>query len=353
MWDGASDNVTIECCAFDVYWPEVSVLGLAAVSCPRVGRVSGGSQKEKNKIQNAKRSAVNLNKAREQTGRTMMCMKPERDVIEKWSESARYWEKYRETIREMFAPVSEALIEEAGIVRGHAVLDIAMGPGEPALTIADAVGPDGKVVGTDAVAEMVEAARREASRRNLRNTTFEVALADHLPFAAESFDAVVCRFGVMFFPSPVDALREMVRVLKPGGKIALAVWHTAAQNPFQSTVAKVVERYVESTPLAPDAPDMFRFAEPGKLLRIMSEAGAVATSERLLQFAIRARMSSEEFWKIRSEMSENLRSKLATLSQPQLEELKKEAIVAIGAFSSAGEIGFPAEVLIVSGAKAV
>jgi ubiquinone/menaquinone biosynthesis C-methylase UbiE len=279
-------------------------------------------------------------------------MEQSNDMIGKWIESAAYWEKYRETIREMFAPVTQALIEDAGMGSGHTVLDIAMGPGEPALTIADVVGAAGKVVGTDAVAEMVEAARREARRRNLCNASFEVATADHLPFLAESFDAVVSRFGVMFFPSPAGAVREMLRVLKPGGKIALAVWHFAARNPFHSAAANVVERYVESPPLAPDAPDAFRFAKPGELLRVVKDAGAMATSERLLQFSIRARMTAEEFWTLRAEMSEKFRRGIARLSQAQLEELKRDVVMAVGAYSFEGEIRFPGEVLIVNGAKA-
>ena len=140
------------------------------------------------------------------------------EVINQWSESAPYWEKHREVIREMFASVTQALIEDAAITSRRAVLDVAMGPGEPALTIAKVVGPEGKIVGTDAVPKMVEAARREAHRRRLQNASFEIAFAHNLPFPANTFDAVVSRFGVMFFPSPDDSVREMLRVLKPGGK---------------------------------------------------------------------------------------------------------------------------------------
>ena len=132
----------------------------------------------------------------------------------------------------MFAPVTQALVEDGLIGSGHTVLDIATGPGEPALTVAALVGPEGKVFGIDPIPEMVAAARRAADRLGFRNAQFEVASADHLPFPADTFDAVVSRFGVMFFPSPVDAVREMLRVLKPGRKLALAVWHFAERNPF-------------------------------------------------------------------------------------------------------------------------
>lgn len=278
-------------------------------------------------------------------------MQQNKEVISQWSESAPYWEKHRETICKMFAPVTQALIEDAAITSRRAVLDVAMGPGEPALTIAEVVGPEGNVVGTDAVPAMVEAARREAHRRKLHDVSFEVAFADNLPFPADTFDAVVSRFGVMFFPSPFDSVREMLRVLKPGGRIAMAVWHYAERNPFHYTVAQVVERYADSPPPVPDSPDAFRFAKPGDLLAILSKAGATATRERLLQFSIRASISVQDFWTLRSEMSEKLRTKLARLSEPQLGELKREVIEALNAYASEGVITFPAEILIVSGGR--
>jgi ubiquinone/menaquinone biosynthesis C-methylase UbiE len=278
-------------------------------------------------------------------------MQKDKEVIGQWSESAPYWEKHREIIREMFAPVTQALIEDAEIINRRAVLDVATGPGEPALSIAELVGPEGKVVGIDAVPEMAEAARREANRRGLHNTGFEVAFADGLPFPANTFDAVVSRFGVMFFPSPVGSVREMLRVLKPGCRIAMAVWHFAERNPFHYTVSQVVERYVSSPPPAADSPDAFRFASPGKLLGILSKAGAAATSERLLRFSIRAPISVEGFWTLRSEMSEKLRATLARLSNEQMSDLKREVIEALSAYSATRGMSFPAEVLIVSGGK--
>src|SRR5690348_12287327 len=132
------------------------------------------------------------------------------DVISRWSETAPYWEKHRAVIREMFAPVTQALVEAAQIARSGVVLDLATGPGEPALALADLVGSRGKVLGIDVVSEMVEAARREAGRRQLRNAHFALAAADALPAGANAFDAAVSRFGIMFFPSPTHAIREML-----------------------------------------------------------------------------------------------------------------------------------------------
>jgi len=131
----------------------------------------------------------------------------------------------------------------------------------------------------------------------------------------------------------------------------MAVWHFAERNPFHYSLSRVVERYVDSPQPAPDSPDAFRFAAPGKLLAILSNAGAAAVSERLLQFAIRAQVSVEDFWKLRSEMSDKLRTKLAMLSKEQLAELKREVLEALDAYSANGVMSLPAEVLIVSGGK--
>ena len=278
-------------------------------------------------------------------------MQSDQDVVSAWRVSAPFWEKHREIIRHMFAPVTQALVEDALIARGNKVLDIATGPGEPALTIAALVGRDGRVVGVDPAPEMVEAARRAAGRLGHRNAQFEVAAADRLPFPADTFDSVVCRFGVMFFPSPADAMREMLRVLKPGRKLAMAVWHFAENNPFHYSVARVIERFVDSPPVGPDAPDAFRFAASGKLRAVLAEAGGMFPSERLLQFTIEASTSVEEFWTLRGEMSQKLREKLAKFSTDQLNEVKREVLEALQPYSTKRGMSFPAEVLIVTGTK--
>jgi ubiquinone/menaquinone biosynthesis C-methylase UbiE len=280
-------------------------------------------------------------------------MRPDEEVIKRWRGSAPFWEKHRDVIRGMFAPITQALIEDAEIGAQDSVLDVATGPGEPALSVAVVVGPDGKVFGVDAIHGMIAAARTEAQRLGLKNAKFDVAFADDLPFAANTFDAVISRFGVMFFPSPVDGVREVLRVLKPGRKLAFAVWHFAERNPFHSALSRVMDRYVESPPLEPDALDAFRFAPRGKLLKVFSEAGVAAPSERLLQFKIEAAaVSVEDFWNLRREMSEKLSEKFATLSEELKLKVTQEMLSSLAEYSTANGMSFPAEVLIVSGSKA-
>src|ERR1041384_4952656 len=197
------------------------------------------------------------------------------EMLEGWRETAQYWTKYSDTIAKMFAPLTEALIERAGIREGQTVLDVAGGAGEPSLTIAERVGPNGSVMCTDAVAEMVEAAQREANRRGLKNMQFRQCTADSLPFRENSFDVVVSRLGVMFFRDSVGAMREMLRVAKPGGSLTFAVWWKSEVNPFCYLVSGVMDKHVKAAEADPDAPNAFRFAETGKLSGVMKQAGAV------------------------------------------------------------------------------
>jgi ubiquinone/menaquinone biosynthesis C-methylase UbiE len=278
-------------------------------------------------------------------------MQSDQQVIDRWSGAAPFWEKHKEIIRQMFAPVTEALIEDASITKGAAVLDIATGPGEPALTVAAMVGSEGRINGIDPIPEMVAAARRESNQLGRANARFDVASADNLPFQSDIFDAVISRFGVMFFLSPPDAVREMLRVLRPGRKFALAAWHVAERNPFFYTMSRVIEMYVETPPPEPDAKDAFRFANPGKLRDIVTDAGAANPSERLLQFKIEASVSAEDFWTLRCEISEHLRQKLAALSKDQLTDVKRRSVEALREYATDSGLSFPAEVLIVSGAK--
>ena len=126
-------------------------------------------------------------------------MQPDQAVIDRWSGAAPFWEKHREMIRQMFAPVTQALVEDALIGSRHAVLDIATGPGEPALSIAALVGPEGKVVGVDPVPEMVAAARRAADRLG-SECTIEVAFGTI--YRCRSFAMPWSAASLMFFGDP-------------------------------------------------------------------------------------------------------------------------------------------------------
>jgi ubiquinone/menaquinone biosynthesis C-methylase UbiE len=273
------------------------------------------------------------------------------DTLREWRESAQYWEKHAQTIRRMFAPVTRALIEDADIIEGDKVLDVAGGPGEPSLTIAEVVGSNGSVTCTDAVAEMVFAAKSEAQRRGLENMFFEQCPADSLPFRDNSFDAAVCRLGVMFFPVPLSGLREMLRVIKSGASLSFAVWHESNLNPFAYIVTDVISRHILTTPIDPDAPGAFRFAAPGKLAQILADAGATRVRERLLKFRIEAPISRDEFWEMRSGTSGTLREKLDAMPVDLRLQISEEVKEAVAEFFPDERMSFPAQMLIVTGDK--
>ena len=272
-------------------------------------------------------------------------------ILREWRESAPYWQKHAPTIRRMFAPVTSALIEDADITEGDKVLDVAGGPGEPSLSIAEVVGSTGSVTCTDAVAEMVFAAKSEAHRRGLENVFFEHCPADSLPFKDNSFDAAICRMGVMFFPDPLSGLREMLRVIKPEGSLSFAVWHESRFNPFAYIVTDVISRHIATPPADPDAAGAFRFAVPGKLAQILKDAGATRVRERSLKFHIEAPISRDEFWQMRSGTSGTLREKLDGMTANLRLEIANEVRDAVAEYFPDERMSFPAQMLIVTGNK--
>src|SRR5947207_947985 len=283
--------------------------------------------------------------------RVRMSPEEQKKTLDAWQTSARYWEKYRALIAQMFAPLTSGLVEEARIGIGQNVLDIGGGSGEPSLTISGSVGPTGSVMYTDPVAGMVETAQAEAGRRGLTNIQFRQCSADDLPFADRTFNVAVSRLSVMFFVDPVTGVREALRVIVEDGCVSFVVWGPKEANPFFSTVADVIDRFVESPMQDPDAPDAFRFAVRGKLAGILENADAENVIEHQLNFQIEAAISFEQFWQLRTEMSESLREKMAGLTPAQLPTIKQAVADAARRYFVSGKMSFPAEALIVSGRK--
>jgi SAM-dependent methyltransferase len=272
-------------------------------------------------------------------------------TLREWTDTAKHWTKHSDTIREMFVPLTTALIEDAGIVEGQSVLDVAGGAGEPSLTIARKVASNGSVTCTDAVAEMVEAAKTAALQQGLTNIEFRQCPAESLPFSDNSFDTVVSRLGAMFFSDPPAAFREMLRVIKPGGTLALVVWGKSELNPFSYVITNILDRHVEPVPTDPDAPGAFRFGEEGKLATILRDAGAVNVRERVFKFNIEAPISPEEFWQLRKSVSDSLRTKLEKLSVDEQTQIGREVQEAVKEFFPDNQMNIPAQMLIVIGRK--
>ncbi len=186
-------------------------------------------------------------------------------VFANWSESAEFWDKHRSARRAMLDPIIPAIRAEAAIPKSfingpYCVLDLAAGPGDLSIRLAEMLGPKATVWCTDFVPDMVRIAERGAMEQGIQNVRFRECRAETLPFENDSFDAVVCRFGIMFFSDPVEAVRQSLRVLKAGCRFAHCVWGTRQANPFHHVIQDVLDRYVPGPGPDPDAPGSISFS---------------------------------------------------------------------------------------------
>ena len=190
-----------------------------------------------------------------------------------WSSAAEGWRRRDELLKKGAAPVTERMLELSAIRSGSRLLDIASGTGEPAISAAHRVGESGQVIGTDLVDQMLAVAREKSVKAGLNNIEFHCMDAETLNFPAGSFDAVSCRWGLMFMPDPLACLTAAHNTLKPGAPITLACWAAPDKNPFVGVLMKVLSKYMEIPTPPPNAPGIFTFANPDRLHACLASAG--------------------------------------------------------------------------------
>jgi SAM-dependent methyltransferase len=262
-----------------------------------------------------------------------------------WRGRSSNWNAWAERLERQQRGLNEPLIAEARIAAGLRVLDLASGTGEPALSIAAAVGPQGQVTATDLVAEMLAGARRRAAEKGLANMSFEVADMQALPFPEASFDRVTCRLGLMYVPEPPRALAEARRVLRPGGRAAFLVWGGHEENDQFQVMDEVLWRELRIEPHeGPFAPT--RFGAPGLLAELFRQAGFVAVAERHLAFNPRIDPATG-FW--RAQVALRLGDKLDALSDAKRERLDAAMARAFERYRDGDRVSFRTAARIVSG----
>jgi ubiquinone/menaquinone biosynthesis C-methylase UbiE len=198
---------------------------------------------------------------------------------EHYAEAAASWSRWADPLGPQQEKVNALLLDAAGIGAGMRVLDLASGAGEPALTCAARVGPQGRVVATDVVPAMVDGLRARVARRGLAQVDCQVAAMEDLPFEDAAFDAVTCRYGLMYVDDPAAVLREARRVLRPGGRVALMAWGPEADNTvvwliFRALQSVVPDRLPEAEVVRP-----LRFAAEGALRAPLEAAGLADVRE--------------------------------------------------------------------------
>lgn len=273
-------------------------------------------------------------------------------VRQDWTGAAAAWRKWNPQFVVMTRAATQLMMEAAQLKRGMRVLDLASGSGEPALTLAEVVGRAGHVTATDLVPAMLAIAEDNARERGLPNMSFEPADAESLPFAGQSFDAITCRFGVMFFPNVGQALGEIRRVLKPGGRATFLAWGPLDQNPYLSDSIGPFIKRVQPPPPDPDAPNVFRFAETGKLSVTLREAGFRDVQEEYRTIPWPFPGKPEEAWDAIREIRAPAYGRLMdALSREQLEEAIGEVLRAIREHYDGQQVNYEAVVVLASGAR--
>lgn len=269
-------------------------------------------------------------------------------VRREWTEAAAGWRKWHAQLEVLGGAATEAIVEAAQVSPGLRVLDLASGTGEPALSLAQAVGPTGSVTATDLVPEMLAAAAEHAQQRGITNITFQQADAEALPFPDQTFDVATCRMGVMLFANVPAALGEVRRVLKPGGRIAFVVQGPEEQNPWQGCVMQAIAKYAPIPAPEPGAPHVYRFARPGTLSQALRDAGFQDVHEESRPVPWPWPGSPENYWTYRRETTTRVRNYLASVPEAARESLGREVIASLEKYYDGQRIEFPAVIVVAS-----
>jgi SAM-dependent methyltransferase len=218
---------------------------------------------------------------------------PSADIRQQWEGAAPGWARWEATVAAWMEPATEAMLALADVDTGARVLDLACGAGSQTLDVARRVGVRGSVVASDISKTMLDHVRENALAAGLTNVTTLAGAAEDLDVAAESFDAVICRLGLMLFVEPGRALVAAARALRPEGRVAAVVFTTPAMNPFMAQPMQILLRHARNTPPAPGQPGIFALGNPGVLENLLAGSGFVGIEQRTLEVPLRVPSGAE------------------------------------------------------------
>jgi ubiquinone/menaquinone biosynthesis C-methylase UbiE len=269
---------------------------------------------------------------------------------EQWQRAAAAWDRWGATLGAWLGPATETMLDMARVGPGCRVLDVAAGAGEPAISAAKRVDPGGSVLATDISPNILEYAAASARAQGLDNVETRAMDGEHLELADESFDVVISRVGLIYFPDQGRALAEMRRVLVPGGRVAAIVYSTPEQNRFFSLPVGIIRRRAQLPPPGPGQPGPFSLGAPGALEDAFRRAGfrdvetrTVAAPLRMATAAECARFERESFGA--------LHQMLAGLSEAERAETWAEVERELRGFEGADGFAGPCELVVGVGVK--
>jgi SAM-dependent methyltransferase len=231
----------------------------------------------------------------------------------RWEGAAKGWEERRAVFQRAAEPVSMWMVDHVDPQPGHTVLELAAGVGDTGLLAAELVRPGGTVILTDGAEAMVEAARRRAAELGITNVEARPMEAEWIDLPAASVDGVLCRWGYMLLADPAAALRETRRVLRRGGRVALAAWTGPDDNPWMTSITRAMVDlgFAEKPPA--DEPGPMAFAAPGTIEGLLDEAGFDDALVETVDFAF-AFPSADAHFDHQMTMSTRLAEQVAPLS---------------------------------------
>jgi ubiquinone/menaquinone biosynthesis C-methylase UbiE len=233
-----------------------------------------------------------------------------RESRARWETAAPNWAAQADLIARAHRPVAHRMVEAIRPQPGHVVLELAAGLGDTGLLAAELIAPGGKLICTDGAEAMVEAARERAERVGIENAEFRTMELEWIDLPAASVDAILCRFGYMLAVDPEAGLRDARRVLRPEGRIALAVWGSPDDNPWMTAIGKAMTAAGHVEPPAPGTPGPFVLSAAGLLEQLLDAAGFFDIAVEPVDIVQEA-SSGDEYWErmvpLAPALSENLR----------------------------------------------
>jgi SAM-dependent methyltransferase len=270
---------------------------------------------------------------------------------DQWETAAEAWHRWGPTLRSWLGPATERMLDLAGVVSGCRVLDVAAGAGDQTLQAAARVGPGGSVLATDLSPAILAFAAAEAKRAGHSNVATRVMDGERLELTDGSFDVVISRVGLIYFPDQQKALGEMRRVLVPGGRVAAIVYGAAERNGFFSVPVSIIRRLATLGPPLPGQPGPFSLGGAGVAEETLRRAGFREVKAETVTAPLRMK-SADECLRFERESFGALHQMLSSLDPAARAAAWDEVGRSLREFESESD-GFagPCELVVVVGTK--